>query len=427
MAKNIKLTFILIFCSACFVFVFATFNQQHSINDSLEYQSAAKNLIKNNSLYAGETNETLDYRLFSKRTAGFPFYLIFQHISPWVVELASVFLLLLNYFFGLHLVNRLTKNRKTSRVYSWLYLLHVPLLLHTSFMMADLLLTTVVCLAVFVYYQVPVLRSKKIKILSALWCLGLLIKPVLLPSIVASPVLFLYLKYKHQRFFSTTLFPVVVVLLFSYFNKIQTGVFEYSSISTINLGQYNSKLLISEKFGYDSAQSYAQRKEFKTPRNRKAYIRYSTELKSLALETISSNLLSYTKIHMLGSVKMFLDPGRFELFTFLGIKPSAFSLTEMVYAKDWKKLKTFMFSNLGVLFVFVGLFLIAVFKLISFVFSFHEIKKHGFVVLIFLYFLAIVGPVGAARFLLPVSVFYLVFCSVGWTKLLNFFQKGSES
>jgi Ca2+/Na+ antiporter len=117
MAKNIKLPFILIFCSACFVFVFATFSQQHSINDSLEYQSAAKNLIKNNSLYAGETNEILDYRLFSKRTAGFPFYLIFQYISPWVVGLASVFLLLLSYFFGLHLVNRLTKNRKTSRVY----------------------------------------------------------------------------------------------------------------------------------------------------------------------------------------------------------------------------------------------------------------------------------------------------------------------
>ena len=134
-------------------------------------------------------------------------------------------------------------------------------------MMADLLLTTVVCLAVFVYYQVPVLGSKKIKILSALWCLGLLIKPVLLPSIVASPLLFFYLKHKHNRFFSVTLLPVIVVLLFSYFNKTQTGIFEYSSISTINLGQYNSKLLVSEKFGYDSAQSYAQRKEFKTPRN----------------------------------------------------------------------------------------------------------------------------------------------------------------
>ena len=426
MVNKIKLKLVLIFCSACFVFIFSIFSTQPAISDCTEYQSAAKNLIKNNSLYAAEISKTLDYRLFSKRTAGFPIYLIFQNITPWVVGLASAFLLLLNYFFGLNLLNYLTKKRETCNVYSWLYLLHVPLLLHTSFMMADLLLTTVVCLAVFVYYQVPVLRSKKIRILSALWCLGLLIKPVLLPSIVASPLLFFYLKYKHNRFFSVTLLPVVVVLLFSYFNKTQTGIFEYSSISTINLGQYNSKLLVSEKFGYDSAQSYAQRKEFKTPRNRKAYINYSEELKSLSIETISSNLLSYTKIHVLGSVKMLLDPGRFELYTFLGIKPVAFSLTEMIYAKDWKKLKAFMFADFGVLFVFIGLFFINIFKLFSFIFSFHKIKKNGFVAFVFLYFIVIVGPLGAARFLLPVSVFYLVFCSVGWTSFLNFFQKSSE-
>jgi hypothetical protein len=124
---------------------------------------------------------------------------------------------------------------------------------------------------------------------------------------------------------------------------------------------------------------------------------------------------------------MILDPGRFELYTFLGITPSAFSLTEMIYAKDWQKLKLFMFSNIGVLGVFLILFLINVFKAFILIFNLKELRKHWFLGLLFLYFLAIAGPVGAARFMLPVSVLYLVFFSVGWVNLSDFFQKRSKS
>ena len=132
-----------------------------------------------------------------------------------------------------------------------------------------------------------------------------------------------------------------------------------------------------------SAQSYASRNEFSVPRNKKEYIKYGKEVKSLSAKTILSNWPNYLKIHVLGSIKMLLDPGRFELYTFLGIKPAAFSLTEMIYAKDWQKLKRFMFSNFGVLFVFVVLFVLNVLKLFAFFLGVRGLKKRRFVAFVF--------------------------------------------
>lgn len=426
MTSGLRLVFVTLFFATCFVFVLSVSVFHPETNDSLEYQKTAENLVNKNLFYSGDTNETIDYRLFSKRTIGYPVFLVFQNNTTWIVGVASVFLVLLNFFVGLGLLGNLTHKKEASWVFSFLYLLNVPLLLHTSFVMADLLLTSIVCLAVLVYYHDPVLQKQKIKILSLFWCLGLLVKPIISPSILLSPFLFLHLKYKHKNTFLVTLLPVLVFFSFSFFNQKQTGIFEYSSISTINLGQYNSKLLVSEKFGYDSAQSYASRNEFSVPRNKKEYIKYAKEVKSLSAKTILSNWPNYLKIHVLGSIKMLLDPGRFELYTFLGIKPAAFSLTEMIYAKDWQKLKRFMFSNFGVLFVFVVLFVLNFLKLFAFFLGVRGLKKRRFVAFVFLYFFVIVGPVGAARFMMPISILYLVFCSIGWSRALYFFQKSSK-
>ena len=427
MLRGLKLAIIMIFCLACLVFVLSAAVLHPETNDSVEYQNATHNLLKNNLLYAGEINKSIDYRLFSKRTAGYPLFLIFQNNVSWVVGIASALLLILNYFLGLGILRTLTKKRKANHAYSLIFLLNVPMFLHTSFVMADLLLASIINLSAFVYYQKQTSWPKKIVVLSVFWCLGVLVKPVILPSILLCPIVFIYLVFKHRKLYFSTLLPGLVLLLVSFANQHQTGVFEYSSISTINLGQYNSKLLISEKYGYDSAQSYATRSEFLVPRTQDEYLYYKKNLQSLATETIFINLPSYLKIHLLGSVKMILDPGRFELYTFLGITPSAFSLTEMIYAKDWQKLKLFMFSNIGVLGVFLILFLINVFKAFILIFNLKELRKHWFLGLLFLYFLAIAGPVGAARFMLPVSVLYLVFFSVGWVNLSDFFQKRSKS
>ena len=109
MSKGLKLAFRMIFCSACLVFVLSIGFLHPETNDSVEYQKAAHNLLKNNLLYAGEISKHLDYRLFSKRTAGYPLFLILQNNRLWVIGIASAFLILLNYFLGLSVLNTLTK------------------------------------------------------------------------------------------------------------------------------------------------------------------------------------------------------------------------------------------------------------------------------------------------------------------------------
>ena len=226
MSSGLRLVFVTLFFAICLIFILSVFVFRPETNDSLEYQKTAKNLVNKNLFYSGDTNETVDYRLFSKRTIGYPVFLVFQNNTTWIVRVASVFLLLLNFFVGLGLLGNLTRKKEASWVFSFLYLLNVPLLLHTSFVMADLLLTSIVCLAAFVYYHDRVLQKQKIKILSLFWCLGLLVKPIISPSILLSPFLFLHLKHKHKKNLLVTLLPCLVFFSFSFYNQKQTGTFE---------------------------------------------------------------------------------------------------------------------------------------------------------------------------------------------------------
>ena len=162
MSKGLKLAFRMIFCSACLVFVLSIGFLHPETNDSVEYQKAAHNLLKNNLLYAGEISKHCDYRLFSKRTVGYPLFLILQNNRLWVIGIASALLIFLNYFLGLGMLSALSKKTKSSHAYSWLFLLNTPLFLHTSFVMADLLLASIINLAAFVYCQKQTSWPKKI-------------------------------------------------------------------------------------------------------------------------------------------------------------------------------------------------------------------------------------------------------------------------
>ena len=63
MSTGLKLAFAAIFCSACLVFVLSAGGLHPETNDSVEYQKAAHNLLKNNLLYAGEIKKNIDYIL----------------------------------------------------------------------------------------------------------------------------------------------------------------------------------------------------------------------------------------------------------------------------------------------------------------------------------------------------------------------------
>jgi hypothetical protein len=397
-----------------------------TINDGKEYHAAANNLLEYNTLYAGNLNDTLDYRMYSKRTLGYPFYLVFQHLSAATTLISSIGLVLLNFFLGIQILSSLRTKKRGYVLFAFFFTVHIPLLLHITFPLSDLLLCAVISTSVLIFYDSKNTLHSKLISFGLLWGLSLLLKPVLLPTIIFSPIVYFYFRFNKDRSSIALFFPLIVFLVGSSINYTNTGQYEYSSISTINLGQYNAKLTIAKEYGHDSAQGYVSRPEFSIPQTATEYANYKSGVNTLAARTIFENIVSYITVHIAGSLKMLVDPGRFELYTYFNEPTSDGSLTEMIYAQKWVKLKASLATRPVLFMLFTLLFVLAIVKLFLAAFSIVKLKQLSFVLIVTAYFVAIAGPVGAARFMLPVSAIYLVLVCQGAETLLHFFQKSTK-
>lgn len=407
------------------VFVFRTLTPKLEINDSVEYINLANNLEGEGLYYSGSQSTNLDYRLFSKRTLGYPFFLQLQWLNKSVVSALQALLVLFVYFLGLILLRQLSDSNPPVSIYTAAFSTLLAIFCHAGFILSDLLLTAIVTLAVLVFYSKSI--KEKNWSLSILWTIGLLIKPVLLPTLILIPLVLIFKFIKNEFSALWFVLPMLAVASVSYINRFNTGQFEYSSISTINLAQYNAKLTIAKTYGFDSAQQFSKSIFYKLPENKEEYAQYKTEATQLGKSAILANFRDYLYVHTLGSVKMILDPGRFELFTLAGVSTSQLSLTEMIFSGNTKEVVTSMKEQPELISVFVVFLILRILLLFGLFASVTEFKKHWMLWLVLIYFLAISGPVGAARFFLPVSIVFVLLSALGWSKILAFFKKSPKS
>ena len=427
MNKAIKLVFALLVALLFAVLIFSMSGQTPMINDSKEYTVLANNLLNNNAVYSGNLTLEKDFRLYSKRTIGYPLLLIFQNLSPIFVRIAQLLLVVLSFFIGLDVLRKLSTSKTSFIIYSIMYLLNLAFIFHCGIFLSDLFLGSIVTSAGFIFIHKRIPSFQKVQHLSFLWGLALMIKPILLPSILLTPIVFIWFYAKQHKLYFSLYTPVFIWLLFSFINYKNTNQFEYSSISTINLSQYNAKLTIAKAYGYDSAQTFINNSNLDIPTTASEYDTYKKAATNLGMSAITENFLSYLKVHTLGAIKMIIDPGRFEIYTFFKEPTSEVSLTEMLFAQNWVSLKNALAKNPKLLLVFAILLVVSLLKLIGFMAGIKDFKKTAFMLVCILYFVGVAGPVGAARFFLPVSVFYLIIAATGWETILNFFQKGSKS
>ena len=421
--RNIFLLVLLV-CISLFI---SRFSHEHSnINDGKEYTYAAHNLLHNNTLYSGNLDAELDYRLFSKRTIAFPLILLFQDTNPYILGVFQILLILLNFLLGLQLLKHYTLKRQAFTLYSIGFVTQLAFFLHVGFILSDLLLANLVSALVMIYYTSKSSFNIKTIAISMLWASALLVKPVLLPTAWLSPLVFIFLLIKHKKPESFTLLPFLAFVVFSFFNYTSTNSFEYSSISTINLTQYNAKLTVAKKYGYDSAQQFVNSPSLEVPRTEAEYSSYLVNAKEMGIKTILENITAYTQVHILGCIKMIVNPGRFELYTFFNEKTNETSLTEMLFGRNWQEIKKSLSANYWLVFVLLVSTLFSLLKFLGFVFCLRSYKEMKFLLLTIAYFVIITGPVGAARFFLPVSVLFIVCSATGWSAILQFFQKGSK-
>ncbi len=409
----------------CTTFVFHLAKPAPQLSDAKEYYLASHNLLKNNTLYAGDLLTTKDFRLYSKRTLGYPVFLAFQWQNKRLVLLASLLFFILLFFVGLQFLRQHDTRSSSFLSYVLLFALHVALLVHTTFQIADLAITVIVTGIVAIHANYRITKPEKYRAMSILWALGLLLKPVFLPSLLLIPLALIYVKLQTARWRWIICLPLLVWFVGSFINFKNTGLYEYSSISTINFGQYNAKLMLANDQGVEAANHFTSSKAFEVPRTSASYRQYKKSVRQAALAAMQDHPLAYAKVHLIGMAKMLLDPGRFELYTFFGINDYRVSLTELAYGGKWEDVKAVLQQNSGVFITFLLLTFLALIKLFTFMFSLHRFTKLIFPLTVILYFLVITGPVGAARFMLPVSIVYLVIVVIsgGWLTTFLFKNK----
>jgi len=412
-----------------FLFLFSllfVFKNEIVLNDSVEYFQLAKN-IKKGIHYAGDLNDDIDFRLFNKRPLGYPFFYIINP-SPWIRKLIQMGFIFMGIFLGLSIMWRSTKSIEGQKLFLCLALLSFPLFMTGSFAMADLLFMVIVT-GIWYYLYVSILYKHKVytNVFITLICIGLLIKPILVPVAYFLILPMLYFLFIKKQFQFKWLMPLILVLVYSNYHKKNIGISEYSSISATNLAQYNARWLIASKFGNDSANNFAATHHLGVPRTQSDYATFQSTLKKQGNDAILSHFPEYLKIQVLGMVKFFIDPGAFEIRNFFNQDNNDLALTPLLLHGKWKELKTILGDNyLSLSLILIGL-IIGTMRLLGVLLTVFQLKNPQiFSALIIVgYFAVLVGPLGAFRFLIPVYFPVLILTVLGLELGINLLQKRS--
>jgi uncharacterized membrane protein SpoIIM required for sporulation len=403
--------------------------------DSTEYEFAAQNLLRNGHWYAGDPvtwadPERIDFRLFSKRPPGYPlFLLIFSH--PVLLLLAQILASLLGIWLGYRIM---LKDKSTPRSTSFWRIAACALLLspaqfyYSGFVMSDLLLQTFVLLCLFFYGKWhDEKRSKWLWASSLSICTALLLKPVVLPLAFVLGAVALMLAIRNKRLFYLIYgLPLLVWAGISLQNQSYSGKFEYSSIGAINTVQYNGRVVLSRVWGADSAEKMLEPYMF-IPRSKQAYEHWKTQSNALGKQVLKDHPLSYIKFHLLGSLRMPLDPGRFEWALLKG-DPQAEEggFLNAFSSGGWKGLLLQLRQN-PLVFLLILLMAANGLRFLFFLWNAWTSRRnhlHVMATLFIVYFILIAGPIGASRFLLPVLPLIIWGAVAGAEEVMNRFWPG---
>lgn len=206
-------------------------------------------------------------------------------------------------------------------------------------------------------------------------------------------------------------------------NKHYTGLAIFSSMPGINLVQYNAKYTLSDIYGMDSALNWVDQLDKKgvALEAEKGFKHSYPYKKNAATKVIVEHLPTYLLLHLKGSLRWTIDPGRFDILNFFKIYHEGGNQGWMrtYYSKGIRGLwQRAMDENLILLILIIAITAWNIFRLYLFSVRIPTIHTNPlffyFIFLVVGYFAAISGPVASARFLVP--VFPLILCWVSTRK-----------
>ena len=157
-----------------------------------------------------------------------------------------------------------------------------------------------------------------------------LLKPVFYPFIAIFLLIMLWLAWRQRRPWLALLgaLPLLLALAYMGWNWQRTGYFHFSSITDINLLHYNAAGVLRQAQGPAAEEAWVAH----TLRQANAQPTFAARqhvIQAEAAAVLRRYPLRYAGQHLLGMAALFLDPGRFDSSVFLGQSQAAGLLGEL--------------------------------------------------------------------------------------------------
>ena len=386
------------------------------IPDSYDYLFQAQNLRDFGSFYAFDVNQELKPDYYTKRTPAYAVFLLLTGSIPWLVLLIQNVLSVLVWFLVYKLLlNKGVAEKAAGYVVLAVLLVKSNVLIYANSIMAEIPFQLMVLLG-FYCLQKDIDRpnDRNWWLASLFFSVGLLFKPVLLYFWL--PFLFMAIirAYQLKRIrliYSVVLIPLTL-FLWSVYNQKVTGYAHFTSISTVNLKDYNTRLMLESAYGVDYADSVIE------GINQKAetfpdYGRRNQFIQDTCSQIISENITDYAKVHFKGMLAMLLDPGRFDYVQFFRFEQGEDGLMYKLARGDFRGMfETLKAQPVPIIFFFVINLLGSIFLFVMTLLGLWKLRSQPMLLVLLLviisYFWVLTGPVGTARYksvLLPFMVF----------------------
>lgn len=390
-----------------------------NFTDSGRYVQAAANLKLHGQLYArpwlGAVPQGQAVQEFTIRPVGYP--LVIWALGgldgrPVMLLVLQNLLSLLNIGVVLGWWARLGRPKPSHWPWAVLIILTFPAqFIYASAVMSEMMLQTVaVGMAAAGLLFIRAQRRRYFAGVAVAVVLALLLKPVFYPlaAVLGGVGVLLAGWQRRVSLGMIGLVPVVVAGLYMGWNEQRTGYFHFSSITEINLLQYNAAGVVRQLEGSVAEEKWVD--SVVRAANAQPDFRTRQELiRARAEAVLWAHPVVYVRQQAQGMAALVLDPGRFDISQLLGLAaPAGGGLLVQARAGTlWQAVAKLPLALLA----WLGIVLLAnVSRLVLAGRGFRRLKngtpmlRYGrwIAVALLLYVAVLTGPLGAARFLVPV-------------------------
>ncbi len=334
--------------------------------DSFEYLHQSFNLFKNGSWYAADLNAAILPDYFSFRP---PLYAAFIGVikfflpTDYAVLFAQNMLSIGNIFLvrKFYLTIRPDATQPDNKIL-WLLVLYPTQILLANMVMSEIVFQSLLlwlCWFCYRFYEQP--KFLYTVFIGVMLSLLVLTKPVALLLIVPVLVWIGYVliyatipKIKRVIYLLPLVMLPLTIHAIALQQKHQTGFYHYSSMLPFNQFKFHARFILAHKYGETFAENWTDSTKKKLNLIPDYATRYAS-MKSIGDSVILSSPIDFAFLYLRGCMAMLLDPGRFEIATFLQITESSNGLFYEINAHGVSAILNWMKNGNAILVLLLGL------------------------------------------------------------------------